>query len=226
MAWVLGNRPEFFRALFLILCFHYLASSPTVPPHLIGSLIVKYPVFFYKKPFYWRTCRNHCSGRRAAQKGKPPQFTGFLRLPLSLLLLPQAVQDKREFPQLYGLSVKVSGICCGQLQKLRIFIHWISLFPLWVFDMWTARLFFPLNSFPHSWQVYTNWPGKYWLHVFPQVVLVLVLLSADATFHQRWVWIPLNVAFKDSRVGCWNKGAFINYAITFGGPERPPYVIL
>ena len=160
MAWVLGNRPEFFRALFLILCFHYLASSPTVPPHLIGSLIVKYTVFFYKKPFYWRTCRNDCSGRRAAQKGKPPQFTGFLRPPLSLLLLPQAVQDKREFPQLYGLSVKVSGICCGQLQKLRIFIHWISLFPLWVFDMWTARLFFPLNSFPHSWQVYTNWPGK------------------------------------------------------------------
>ena len=160
MAWVLGNRPEFFRALFLILFpLSGLLAHCAPPPYRQPDCKIS-GFFFIKKPFYWRTCRNHCSGRRAAQKGKPPQFTGFLRLPLSLLLLPQAVQDKREFPQLYGLSVKVSGICCGQLQKLRIFIHWISLFPLWVFDMWTARLFFSLNSFPHSWQVYTNWPGK------------------------------------------------------------------
>ena len=47
--WAIGQN---FLGLYFLFCFHYLASSPTVPPHLIGSLIVKYPGFFYKKNLF------------------------------------------------------------------------------------------------------------------------------------------------------------------------------
>ena len=43
----------------------------------------------------------------------------------------------------------------------------------------------------------------YRFYVFPQIVLILVLLATNTTFHHGCLWIPLDIIFKHSRVyGC------------------------